>query len=63
MATIEEPKCMTCIHYILDIGEIPKCDAFQNGIPEEIWNGDKEHAEPVKNQGNDLVFEPLKFIS
>lgn len=34
------------------------CDAFPAGIPEEITSGNNKHKEPLKDQGNDIVFEP-----
>ena len=33
------------------------CDAFPNGIPEEILKGENNHLKPLVNQKNDIVFE------
>lgn len=33
------------------------CDAFPEGIPNEILFRNK-HSRPLKEQGNDIVFEP-----
>ena len=35
-------KCLVCKRYKVN----RKCDAFPDGIPDEIWNGNKEHIEP-----------------
>lgn len=46
--------CFKCKHFRRFEGG---CDAFPDGIPEEITSGENEHSEPVKGQGNDIVFE------
>lgn len=33
------------------------CPAFPQGIPEEIAYGNNLHTKPLKNQGNDIVFQ------
>lgn len=33
------------------------CNAFPEGIPDEIAYGDNLHLVPLENQGNDIVFE------
>lgn len=38
------PICSYCIH-LTNIGS-HACDAFQRGIPDEIWNGKNDHTEP-----------------
>lgn len=50
--------CAKCIHK--KIGAF--CDAFPNGIPDIILNGDNNHTNILKNQENNIVFEakPLK---
>ena len=35
------------------------CLAFPKGIPDIIISGESDHSEPLKNQGNDIVFEPI----
>ena len=36
---------------------VPTCDAFPDGIPEEISLGDNDHAKPLPTQKNKVVFE------
>lgn len=61
MTTGSAPKCIECKHYRQPDPEVEglRCDAFPEGIPDEIIFGDEEHDTPVEGQGNDLVFEPL----
>lgn len=46
--------CSDCVHYL---GKT-KCDAFSNGIPDEILLGFNDHSKPLPDQDNDIVFEP-----
>jgi hypothetical protein len=52
--TFTFPVCNKCKHY--EGGG--KCSAF-NSIPKEILIGDNNHSEPLPDQDNDIVFEPL----
>ena len=46
--------CFKCKHYRdFEIG----CDAFPDGIPDEIISGENEHSKPLSFQTNDIVFE------
>lgn len=45
--------CFSCRNY----KDENTCKAFPKGIPEEIFNGKKEHTEPIKGQTGDFVFE------
>lgn len=36
------------------------CKAFPDGIPNIILSGDNLHKKPLKEQDNNIVFEPLK---
>jgi len=36
------------------------CKAFSDEIPNEILIGDNKHTKPLKDQKNDIVFEPIK---
>tara|TARA_R110000868_G_C10656262_1_gene745408 strand:+ start:591 stop:767 length:177 start_codon:yes stop_codon:yes gene_type:complete len=47
--------CFNCKNYIKDF----KCMAFPNGIPEEILVGENDHSEPLPNQENNIIFEPI----
>ena len=51
--------CNNCKHFKFIIGEIT-CDAFRNRIPDIILCGDNMHTKPLPDQGNDIVFEPIK---
>ena len=53
----EQPICIDCKNYNLDKGN---CKAFPKGIPDEIYLGDNKHTKPLKEQMNDIVFEPIK---
>lgn len=46
--------CFRCKHFNRWEGG---CDAFPDGIPDEITSGENEHSEPLKDQKNDIVFE------
>ena len=35
------------------------CQAFQDGIPKEILNGENDHAKPLTDQDNNIVFEEI----
>lgn len=65
---LREPECFRrgCKHFLgvgnddpdgNEIGEYVKCEAFPDGIPDEIAYGDDPHLSPVPGQGNDIVFE------
>ena len=63
---LAEPRCWTrkCKHYIgviqpdgTEMTETNACKAFPNGIPSEIAYGNNLHLKPLKDQGNDIVFE------
>ena len=36
-----------------------ECDAFPQGIPYVILSGEDEHKDPLPEQKNDIVFEPI----
>jgi len=69
--TIFPSRCFKrhCIHHLgirntpnapedeLGAYEVPFCNAFPKGIPDEIAYGDNLHLVPLENQGNDIVFE------
>ncbi len=65
-----EPRCWTrrCVHYIGVKEFIPEdemsqdhyCEAFLDGIPNEISYGKNLHLKPLKDQRNDIVFEKVK---
>jgi hypothetical protein len=63
---IKEPKCWTrkCKWFIgvqqpreNEVGEFVNCEAFPDGIPNEIAYGDDPHAEVKPGQVGDYVYE------
>ncbi len=50
---IREPICFFCKHLLV----WPRCEAFLNGIPQEIRNGENDHRQPVEGDGG-IQFEP-----
>ncbi|MDE0561808.1 hypothetical protein OU792_17560 [Algoriphagus sp. NF] len=46
--------CFKCKHFRRFEGG---CDAFPDGIPDEIISGENKHKEPLPDQENDIVFE------
>jgi hypothetical protein len=52
-----DPVCFRCKHWKKFIGG---CNAFPDGIPFEITSGLNEHSEPLPEQDNKIVFEPIE---
>ena len=56
---IYSPVCNLCKHFSIvssiDRG-IHVCDAFPEGIPDEIWRGDNNHTKPYPG-GHGIQFE------
>lgn len=48
--------CFKCKHFRIVGGG---CDAFPDGIPDEITSGDNSHSKPLADQANDIIFEKL----
>lgn len=48
--------CFECVHFRPNRGG---CDAFPDGIPDEIL-GTNKHSKPIPGQKNKIVFEPKK---
>jgi hypothetical protein len=46
--------CFKCKHFRMFEGG---CDAFPDGIPDEITIGTNQHKKPLPNQKNNIVFE------
>lgn len=55
---MEITLCNICKNYLGDL----TCQAFPNGIPNEILIGENDHSKPLPEQANDIVFEPEKDI-
>lgn len=41
---VYSPTCVRCVR-LTDLG-LRQCEAFPQGIPEDIWRGDDPHTEP-----------------
>jgi hypothetical protein len=53
MTTTKELICFNCIHFhVTGVG----CDAFPDGIPDQILLTNR-HSKPIHNQENNIVFE------
>ena len=48
--------CFKCKHWREINGG---CDAFGNDIPKAITSGENDHSEPLPNQENNIIFEPI----
>ena len=47
--------CQSCKNY----WALGACEAFPDGIPAEIWNGDNDHRQPYPGD-NGIQYEPLE---
>ena len=51
-------QCMECAH-LHCTGDLPgKCDAFPDGIPLAVWDGDHDHTRPYPGD-HGITFQPL----
>ncbi len=48
--------CNYCTHF----NGRATCEAFKDGIPIDIINGDIEHFKPIRGQKNKITFERIK---
>jgi hypothetical protein len=49
--------CFNCKHWRKIEGG---CNAFPDGIPNEITSGQNKHSKPLPDQKNKIVFEPIE---
>lgn len=49
----QSANCQFCSHFVSD----QKCEAFLEGIPDELWSGDNLHREPYQGD-NGILFSP-----
>lgn len=58
------PICLECKHFDFDNDEANVCEAFPDGIPDEIIMGDFDHTQPYPNadepEDNGIRFEPIE---
>jgi hypothetical protein len=52
---MENDRCLKCKNYLSEL----KCLAFDL-IPNEILLDENDHSEPLKQQGNNIVFEAIE---
>lgn len=50
------PVCVNCKHFN---ERRFSCSAFPDGIPFVIKSGESDHREPLEDQENEIIFEPL----
>lgn len=60
MEAVDLP-CGTCVHYRF-FKQI-NCEAFPDGIPEDIILGTNRHTEVMPEQVNDFVYEPMPWVA
>lgn len=54
------PVCLKCKHYHSTNFEGFTCDAFPDGIPDELFFEGEKHIKPLPEQDNGIVFEPIE---
>jgi hypothetical protein len=55
-------SCATCLHFHDDDNrETATCDAFPDGIPEQILTGEVDHKSPFPND-NGIRYERQKLL-
>lgn len=52
---MESDQCILCAHYQM----LKECDAFPDGIPDEIFDGTFDHREPYDGD-HGIRFIPIK---
>jgi len=55
MTTLSPPKCFECKYLHGD----RTCEAFPDGIPDDIWWGENEHTKPYP-EDNGFRFSPIE---
>ena len=57
-----QPVCLECKHLDRNNFDGVTCNAFPEGIPEEILVLGNKHSKPLPEQDNDIVFEPIENV-
>lgn len=57
MTSIDAPQCIGCAHF-WDLIEKPKCEAFPDGIPDDIWSNELSHTKPYVGD-NGILFKKI----
>jgi hypothetical protein len=61
MTTRSPNQCLACVHLDEEVrrvyGATPKCAAFPNGIPDDIFYGGGDHRDPVGGERGGRVFK------
>ena len=52
---MQNDRCFLCKNYTGSL----TCNAFKDGIPDEILGGENDHSKPLPEQDNDIVFEAI----
>ena len=55
-------KCYYCKYYIISDNIPPKCKAFPNGIPWEIFREEVDHTQPYEGD-NGIQYEPKDDVN
>lgn len=52
--------CSGCVHYDSKNASFKRCEAFPDGIPQEIFSGENEHTSAYPGD-NGIQFEPIQL--
>lgn len=56
MTTGPRPQCLACVRlHPLKFNQQPTCDAFPAGIPDEVFDNERDHRQPIEGD-NGLQF-------
>ena len=56
---LSPPQCLNCTRYNVYKNNTVSCNAFPNGIPDEILDAENNHDKPFKGD-NGIRFEPIE---